>query len=276
MGQALVEIRNWTWDDPVSRMYGDLFEASVIRDYPVGDSIRDEWERAKKNLIPPGYKDTGAGDLLIWKTVLAIGKEGKDVIFVCQDTKADWRHHAKSGPLYPRYELVDEFRRASNGRTLHIIRLSELLHLFEAAKGAIHEVEQAELRAATKMIVERLKTVGITVGNFGYTRMGIQGRWRQMPADLSEDAAKHFRGRIRERDEADYAALLPQIQAVREELAAAGISTAELDAFLAEFTDKVPTPSDAIALGSTFSVIAHRVELMASDHAALGQQSRHA
>ena len=47
-------------------------------------------------------------------------------------------------PYQKYYELVDEFRRASNGQTFRIISLSDLLKLFEANPAAIKEVEIEE------------------------------------------------------------------------------------------------------------------------------------
>jgi hypothetical protein len=49
----------------------------------------------------------------------------------------------RSRPLNA-YELVDEYRRASNGKSLHLVKLSKLLQLFKASSTAIQEAKSVE------------------------------------------------------------------------------------------------------------------------------------
>lgn len=138
-------------EDPVSLAYRDLFGGAVAKD---PDDCQNE-ETFRKELKarydvrrPPGYKDggkddEGAGDLILWKTVLAEGSARKsDCILVTGEEKPDW-HVQLNGPFQPRLELIEEYRLATN-KSLHIIPLSQLLKLFSASDVAIESVRVAE------------------------------------------------------------------------------------------------------------------------------------
>src|SRR5207247_10935182 len=62
------------------------------------------------NKVPPGYKDSAkelgaAGDLIIWRTILEIGRTRKaHLVFVSGDEKADWWYRASGSVLYPRLD----------------------------------------------------------------------------------------------------------------------------------------------------------------------------
>src|SRR5205085_6004956 len=49
--------------------------------------------------------------------------------------------------LYPRYELIDEFRRSSGGQSFHIIKFSTFLDLYGASKKVVEEVRKEEVQA---------------------------------------------------------------------------------------------------------------------------------
>jgi hypothetical protein len=96
----------------------------------------------------------GLGDLIIWRTILEIGRSrNAPLLFVSGDQKADWWHQSEGRPLYPRFELVDEYRRASGGRTLHLVTFADFLKLLGASPTIVEEVrkEEQEARAATKV-----------------------------------------------------------------------------------------------------------------------------
>jgi hypothetical protein len=138
-------------DDPVSVAYSSLTEA--VRELELDAEQQREfqkemdWRYAHK--IPPGYLDAknpsgGVGDLLIWKTILKEGKERhKDFIFVTAEEKQDWwvRSH---GTFQPRLELLEEYRKETEGHTIHIIPLSTLLRLFEVKPEVLAVVRGAE------------------------------------------------------------------------------------------------------------------------------------
>lgn len=102
------------------------------------------------NKIPPGYEDdhkpdNGVGDLLIWHAILELAKSSKnDIIFVSGEEKTDWFHRSEKQPLYPRFELITEFRKNSDKHSFHIIKLSDLLGIFGADNAVVDELKTEE------------------------------------------------------------------------------------------------------------------------------------
>lgn len=156
--EILDHIKQWNWNDPVSSLYSDLFSQEVILDIELNEvkkeKIKTDLKRRDVHKIAPGYKDSsktdqGIGDLLIWQTILEIGEiHKKSVIFVSGEEKADWWHRTNDQRLYPRYELVEEFRRNSDGQSFYMINLADLLKLYGATEEVVEEVKQEEERAS--------------------------------------------------------------------------------------------------------------------------------
>ncbi len=151
LGDVLEYVRSWIWNDPVSLMYNDLFRGNVVLDPEFDQAqVAKDLEVQQLHKIPPGYKDAqkddkGIGDVLIWLTILEIGRSHKkNVIFVTGDEKADWWYRSEKQSLYPRYELVDEFRRISEGKLFHMIHFSTFLNLYGASEKVVDEVRQKE------------------------------------------------------------------------------------------------------------------------------------
>jgi rRNA-processing protein FCF1 len=154
LGVLLDKIKDWIWDDPISLIYRDLFSTDVVIDLQISDTEKEEivkdLDYRYKHSIAPGYKDyskddKGIGDLLIWRTILKIAHEHKkNVIFISNDNKTDWWHQSGKQALYPRYELVDEFRRASDQQSFHIVTFSRFLELYGASKDVINDVRHKE------------------------------------------------------------------------------------------------------------------------------------
>ncbi|CAN5576048.1 hypothetical protein BH24ACI2_BH24ACI2_05230 [soil metagenome] len=147
----LAKIRDWYWNDPVSDMYNTLFSKNVVFDFKIEETnLRERLNKNSEYKLPPGYKDSnklddGVGDLIIWLSILEVAKkEKKDLIFVSLDQKADWWSQSEGRHLYPRYELIDEYRRASGGKSLHLLTFSEFLELFGASKEVVDEVRKEE------------------------------------------------------------------------------------------------------------------------------------
>jgi hypothetical protein len=154
MERVLEHVKGWTWSDPVSLLYSDLFTPAVVFDPDLESKfVTSELERRQQHGIPPGYKDGGkdinsAGDLLIWLTMLELGRSRRrSVIFVSGEVKSDWFHRSEGLALYPRHELVDEFRRCSEGQSFHIIQFSQLLTLYGASDSVVAEVQREEQQA---------------------------------------------------------------------------------------------------------------------------------
>lgn len=151
--EILKRIKGWEWSDPVSEMYRAVFNSkSFVEPEFDEEVIFKELEERYELAIPPGYKDSnkpdyGIGDYLIWKTILHLGsKNSRDLIFVSGDEKADWQHSAGGAGFIPRFELLDEYRRASEGQTFYMIPLSKLLELLNAEGELVEEVKQEEKR----------------------------------------------------------------------------------------------------------------------------------
>lgn len=150
-------------EDPVSVAYRQLFPGAV-RDDPQDcvdeAAFKAELKTRYEMRRPPGYKDgskddAGAGDLIIWKTILAEGAaRNADCIFVTGEEKPDW-HVQSNGPFQPRLELLEEYR-VTTGHTLHIIPLSRLLRLFEASQQVVEEVKQVEATAGLVRLADAI------------------------------------------------------------------------------------------------------------------------
>lgn len=155
LDKVLRDVREWYWNDPVSVLYSRLFSTNVFAEPTIDkNSLKNDllWRREHK--IPPGYKDQakgdgGIGDLVIWHTILAIGKDrGSNLVLVTGEHKADWWHRSNNQGLYVRYELVNEYSRTSNGKAFHIVRLSQLLDMFDTDATVVKEVEKGEVQVA--------------------------------------------------------------------------------------------------------------------------------
>lgn len=145
-------------DDPVSSKYREILSTSVIGDPENCKDekiFREELQARYEIRRPPGYKDKGkpdqgAGDLVIWKTILSEGaKRRQHCIFVTGDQKPDW-YVQSDGPFQPRFELIEEYR-AECEKTLHIIPLSTFLQLFNASADTVRDVEKAEAVGSNSM-----------------------------------------------------------------------------------------------------------------------------
>jgi len=145
------QIRSWHGNDPVTSLYADLLKNLRLAS-PGKASLELEldWIDRLKNKIPPGYKDKakddlGIGDFIIWMSLVNLGAQHKrDLIFVTGEEKADWFVRSGGEAVYPRPELVDEYRRASGGRTLRLVSLHELLREMDAPDRLVDDVQSAE------------------------------------------------------------------------------------------------------------------------------------
>ncbi|AYF20045.1 TPA: DUF4935 domain-containing protein [Vibrio parahaemolyticus] len=149
--ETLSAVQAWGWNDPVSKMYHEVLSERVLSDEAISTEVVEaDLKRRSRLNIPPGYKDKSkeqnqAGDLLIWHELLNLAEsKDKHVIFVSGDEKADWWHQSGRNPLYPRFELVDEFREKTNGKSFHIVSLSKLLEIFETDREVVESIKSSE------------------------------------------------------------------------------------------------------------------------------------
>lgn len=151
VNSVIEKIKSWAWDDPVSQIYRDLFRKEIIIEHNLKEEdIVKNLNLRYQHQIPPGYKDgrkkdDGIGDLLIWFTILELAeKENKNIVFVSGDEKTDWFHRSEGQSLYPRFELISEFRTKAPEKSFNIIKLSEFIELFGADQKVVEEVESEE------------------------------------------------------------------------------------------------------------------------------------
>jgi predicted nucleic acid-binding protein len=145
-------ISRWQSADPVIEVYEPLFDEGVVKNLSLTDERLEAIRKDRYNArVPPGFRDKGkedggVGDLAIWLTILETAVAvGKDTLFVTEDGKTDWFHKSGDQRLYPRYELAEEFRATTGGRTFGMLTLSELLKGFGASDKVVQEVRDTEV-----------------------------------------------------------------------------------------------------------------------------------
>ena len=153
------DVKTWNWDDPVSALYRTIFTPEVIIETTKSESeIEKDLEFRIEHQIAPGFKDSnkidkGIGDLIIWTTILELGKtNNKHVTFVSNEKKSDWFHSEFKTSLYPKYELFDEFRRETSGQSINIINFEEFLVSQDAATETITEIRELYAPTGFKII----------------------------------------------------------------------------------------------------------------------------
>jgi hypothetical protein len=78
---------------------------------------------------------------------------------VCADIRGDAGRRSKGNiravkaTAYPRYELIDEYRRESEGKSVRLLSFYELLREMQAAEQVVKEVEQVEVEANNAIAV---------------------------------------------------------------------------------------------------------------------------
>jgi hypothetical protein len=146
-------IAKWETNDPVNSAYRLIFTPEIITE-PVFDQkqVLSDFLKRQELLVPPGYKDSskddfGIGDYLIWLTILELGSAHQcDIIFVSGEEKPDWQHRSDSSGLFPRYELLEEYRRKSSGKSFYMCKLSSLLELLIPESTSVNEIKSEENR----------------------------------------------------------------------------------------------------------------------------------
>lgn len=165
---VLNTISKFERNDPVSSAYSTIFTKDNIIQHEVSDeNIDADFKYRCENKLPPGYKDgsktsNAEGDLIIWHTILELGKKfKKDLVFISSDGKPDWQYNVDKKPFQTRYELIDEYRRVSEGKSFHIAPLSHLLEALETPESTVHRVEWLEDKKPT----HQLKDLNFVTGS---------------------------------------------------------------------------------------------------------------
>ncbi|QRN82300.1 DUF4935 domain-containing protein [Chloroflexota bacterium] len=103
--------------DPIRDKLTKLFNGRVCDqlDPEEKKEIITQGEDRYKKLIPPGYKDDGFGDLIIWFEMINHAKKSeKPIIFVTDDGKEDWWYQIHGKTIGPRPELIKEILEKAN------------------------------------------------------------------------------------------------------------------------------------------------------------------
>lgn len=163
------KIKQWKWRDPISSIYAELFTDNVIVDFDFNlmskYEIEKELDLRYKHKIPPGFEDRtkpdkGIGDFLIWLTILQIAKkEMKDIVFVSGEQKRDWFFQTSGKALYPRFELINEFKSSAPKCNFSIIDFSKLLESFKVSSDVLENVPMNEKAIIETAITNENDTV---------------------------------------------------------------------------------------------------------------------
>lgn len=168
------------WKSPVSDFVNNdeiLNKVTLLFNGKIGDDFNEqqlkdiykEGETRYKEKCPPGYKDNTPekrakclrnvfGDLIVWKQVIAQAKEqNKDVVFISDDQKEDWWVDWKGNRIYPRPELIREFRKESEGHRIIFYTQTQFLSYahnilnFSTADSTIKEIVAVEADKEQKL-----------------------------------------------------------------------------------------------------------------------------
>jgi PIN like domain len=153
-------VSGWRGSDPITTLYREVFKpGTIVEPAESREALLSEWKVRLSVQIPPGYKDagkvdTGIGDFVIWKSLLTLAaRQKKDLIFVTGDEKADWFVRADGEGIYPRPELLDEYRRASKGRSLRLSSFHGVLSELHVPEPTVADIREAEAQANTAIRV---------------------------------------------------------------------------------------------------------------------------
>lgn len=156
IAEAMDEVRQWTINDPVSKMYQKVLTEDLVLSLADGlDKLEKEHKDRNAKALPPGYKDgskstNSIGDFLIWKAILELGKlnKNRNLVFVSGEEKPDWVYRSSAEVLYAREELIEEYRQVSDGGSFHLVDFATLLRHLKTSEQAVAEVRVAEVNTA--------------------------------------------------------------------------------------------------------------------------------
>lgn len=117
--RKLPNLSNSPSDDDVWSTIEELFIGKIGDPYSkdkLEEIVRDGESRDREK-TPPGYRDEGHGDLIIWHQIMDKASEtNSPIVFVTDDLKEDWWWESKGKTIGPRKELVKEIREKSGVR----------------------------------------------------------------------------------------------------------------------------------------------------------------
>lgn len=113
--------------------------------------IEEDGKRRTENQMPPGYKDKGHGDLIIWRQMVDKASEtSKPIAFITKDVKDDWWWRAYGQTIGVRKELIQEIK-ADADVVFHIYTTDRFIEYAkqylqaEVSEETISEAEQLSM-----------------------------------------------------------------------------------------------------------------------------------
>lgn len=169
--QVESDILSWNWNDNVSQTYKEIFTADLIKEVQKNqDDLIEDLKFRIEHKIAPGYKDSGKlddgiGDLIVWQTAMEIARdENKDLILISNDQKNDWFYKQDRQGLYPKYELFDEFRRFTNGKSVQIVDFPRFLETQNANPNTVNEVKESIRKLEETLFSTNTKPEELSIG----------------------------------------------------------------------------------------------------------------
>jgi PIN like domain len=165
----------------------------------------------------PGFEDSdksdrGVGDLIIWKTALALGqRHKKHMCFVSNDQKADWFYQYDKGPFSPRAELLYEYAAVSDLKTVHFMKTSDFAKAFGAGVEAVEEIKRIEERNEMNETVNAAMEAYRQTDKFKH-QMALSGLRDRRVSLEGQMAEKRARGEDIRRENREYWGTLGAIQ----------------------------------------------------------------
>ncbi|WP_047864371.1 PIN domain-containing protein [Rubrobacter aplysinae] len=146
----LPAISNSPQEDRIWREVEDLARDRLGEPYSEEklSKIEEEGQRRTEKQVPPGYKDEGHGDLVIWRQMVDKALEtSKPIAFITKDVKDDWWWRAYGQTIGVRKELIQEIKEDA-GVIFHIYTTDRFIEYAkqylqaEVSEETISEAEQ--------------------------------------------------------------------------------------------------------------------------------------
>ncbi|GLI12081.1 hypothetical protein MARBORIA2_11710 [Methanobrevibacter arboriphilus] len=124
-------------NDSIFEKIGEVFDDKIGEklDWNDFNLVKQKWENRCDLYIPPGYADYEEegfdkfSGLIVWEELIKFSKESKkDMIFVTNDNKKDWKISLPDGKLVPHHELLCEFKEKTDGQKIYFLEYDEFIN----------------------------------------------------------------------------------------------------------------------------------------------------
>ncbi|MHA1331776.1 MAG: PIN domain-containing protein [Candidatus Hodarchaeales archaeon] len=166
-------------NDPIRDKLTKLFTGRICDqlDPKEKEKVINQGEDRYKKQIPPGFKDDGFGDLLIWFEMINHAKKRKkSIIFVTDDGKEDWWYQYHGKTVGPRPELIKEILENA-GVKFYMYSADKFMNYAKeyinskVEQEAIEEAREIRLQEERVQQINKtaklLRTLGASASNLG-------------------------------------------------------------------------------------------------------------